>query len=178
MEYPKNIYVASVDPMHYSHLNTLKLAEQQLDEKVFLVICQNELKTGNLFTLHERKEIARIYLPNEKIYIAKNYREVRLFLYNARRIVRGIRNQNDIEYMEKLGDFYSVKELKDKLYLVDVPKEYKDFSSTKLKRLVIGGGIREAEKMASREVVLKTRKKLKRYNQENEKPLAYFGLEK
>ncbi len=164
--------------MHYSHLNTLKLAEQQLDEKVFLVICQNELKIGNLFTLHERKEIARIYLPNEKIYIAKNYREVRLFLYNACRIVRGIRNQNDVEYIEKLGDFYSVKELKDRLYLVDVPKEYKDFSSTKLKRLVIGGGIREAEKMASREVVLKTRKKLKRYNQENEKPLAYFGLEK
>ena len=68
MLYPKNIYLASVDPMYYSHFNTIKTASELLRKDVNLVICNNALKTP-MFTLEEKEKIAKFNLEKEEISI-------------------------------------------------------------------------------------------------------------
>ena len=133
--YPKNVYVASVDPMHFSHLNTKRTAEEIIGETVNLIICQNELKEECLFSLEERREIAKLYLNNEHIFLARNREEIKKFLLKAKKVVRGIRNNKDIEYTKKLAKHYDVENLWTKLILIPVPDEYKKISSSRLKNL-------------------------------------------
>ncbi len=139
MKYPKNIYVASVDPMHFSHLNTKKLAEKELGEKVYLVICQNELKNNSTFSLEERRRMAMGYLGDEEIYLAKGYAEIRKFFFYAKRVIRGFRDDSDFDYIKRLAKFYDVGNMEDKLCLISVPERLKNISSSKIKKLVRGG---------------------------------------
>lgn len=159
MKYPQNIYVASVDPMHFSHLNTIKLAKKELGG-VSLVICKNNLKSDGLFSLDERITIAKSYLGNnDEVYCAENYNEVRKFLLSAERIVRGIRDNLDIEYIRQLAELYQVEYLEDKLFLVKVPESFIGFSSTRIKELVSVDDIRGAMQYANSKTVSMVKEK-------------------
>lgn len=160
MRFPKNIYVVSVDPMHYSHLNTLLTAEKEINEKVSLVICRNELKTGGMFTLEERKEIASSYMDPTDVYLAHDYMEVREFLSSSERVIRGIRSNHDYEYIKKLGSFYKVEDMEHKLYLVRVPSDLKNISSSNIKRLIGEGQIEQAGRFCNSVTVDKVKEKL------------------
>jgi len=153
--YPENIYATSVDPMHYSHLNTLKLAEKTLGEKVTLLICKNDLKTNQLFSIEEREKIAKLFLPSDQIATAQNYNEIKAYLLNAKKIIRGIRNSEDIQYTHKLAKYYQVDQhaYYEKLLQILVPLQYKKMSSSELKRLVENGDFLEAEKITLPEII-------------------------
>lgn len=160
MKYPRNIYVASVDPMHFSHLNTMKTAEKMLGQSVNLVICKNDLKEGGFFSLKERKEIAKLYLgQNEQVFVTDNFEEIRTFLFNAEKVVRGIREESDLEYIAKLGKYYNVESLKSKLILIPVPDDYRAISSTNIKEFVRKGDINRVRGCVHEEIIKKIQSK-------------------
>ena len=76
------VYLASINPMHYSHLNTWTEARKQLGREVYLCICQNNLKSTGLFSLEERKNIARKYykIPENLIVILPNKRRYKKWI--------------------------------------------------------------------------------------------------
>lgn len=160
MKFPKNIYVVSVDPMHYSHLNTLLTAEKEINENVSLVICSNDLKTGGMFSLEERREIAASYVEPKDIFLAHDYVEIRKFLSSAERVIRGIRNNQDYEYIKKLGSFYKVEDMKHKLCLIQVPKKFEGVSSSNIKQLIREGQAEQARRYCNAVTLQKVREKL------------------
>lgn len=162
MKYPRNIYVASVDPMHFSHLNTMKTAEKMLGQGVNLVICKNDLKEEGLFSLEERKEIAKLYVGgglNGQVFCADKFEEIRAFLFNAEKVVRGVREESDSEYILKLAKYYNVESLESKLVLVSVPDGYKAISSTNIKESIRKGEIDQIREFVHKEVIGKIMKK-------------------
>ena len=100
----KNVYLASLNPMHFSHRNTFLEAERQLNQKVFLCICQNALKDGGLFTLEERVEIAHKFygIPREQIIMLSKKEEIISVIKNSTKIIRGIRSEKDLVEVKKL----------------------------------------------------------------------------
>lgn len=137
--FPEAIYIVSGDPIHYSHVNTKLRAENILGMKVSLVIGLNGLKDKGLFTLSERKEIAQLYFPNESIYLAEGKDEIISFVENADKIIRGIRNESDYQYIYDLVKYYQCDNqiIKDKLVPVEVPEYLKEISSSKLKAMIL-----------------------------------------
>ncbi len=156
----RNVYVASLDPMHYSHLSTLRTAECELRENVSLLIGQNGLKNEGMFTLEERRSIVRqIFHVQNEVILASNFDEIIGVLRGAKRIIRGIRSSEDLSELKRLLTFYNVLDLSERLYLMDVPDKYKGVSSTKLKDLVGKRLYKEAEQMAPYEVVMRIRER-------------------
>lgn len=137
------------------------MAEKEMNERVSLVICSNGLKTWGMFSLEERKEIASSYMDPKNIYLAHDYMEIKKFLAMSRRVIRGIRNNQDYEYIEKLGSFYKVEDMEPKLYLIKVPDKFKKISSSNIKRLVRGGQVEEAGEFCNTMTLREVEKKYK-----------------
>eukprot|EP00041_Stephanoeca_diplocostata_P006301 m.79754 g.79754 ORF g.79754 m.79754 type:complete len:248 (+) comp16290_c0_seq2:156-899(+) len=152
-EYPRNIYPASVDPMHFSHRATLLRAEELLGEEVHLVICLNAMKTTGVFSVAQRKNLAQFLLPGRKIFVATTKNEIRSFFQHCKHIVRGIRGQNDIEEMMRLVRYYKSDDWIDKLVKINVAEKYRQISSTRLKALIAAGNRTEAELCTHPEIV-------------------------
>jgi phosphopantetheine adenylyltransferase len=129
----RNIYLASVNPMHYSHLHTYKKA-CEIHGIVFLCIVQNELKSQGLFSVEERSQIASEYygIPSSRIKILHNRNEVITAIRKSEKIIRGIRGEKDILEIQKLVGHYGVEEDFNKLSQILVPDELKEISSSKL----------------------------------------------
>ncbi len=130
----KNVYLASLDPMHFSHWNTWKEAEKLLQEKVFLCICQNSLKDQGRFTLNERADFANKFfnVPKEQIVILSKKESIVSAIKNATNIIRGIRSEKDIIEIQKLVEHYGVLEDCKKLIAINVPENLKIISSSAL----------------------------------------------
>ena len=138
--FPKAIYVLSGDPMHYSHLNTKRTAEKQLGMEVSLLIGINKLKNNGLFTIEERKEIAKFYVESEEIiYTSETKEDLGVYILNAEKIVRGFRDENDKKYLYMLVDHYGFKEQLHKLFPVQVPYILQQISSSNLKQSILDG---------------------------------------
>ena len=124
--------------MHFSHFNTWKTAQKILLEKVFLGICQSDLKTEGLFSLKERAEIVEKYynFPTDQIILLHSKEEIIKVIKNSEKIIRGIRYPQDLKYIEKLTRYYISSEIiesqKSKLLKISVPEEMKVISSTQL----------------------------------------------
>jgi phosphopantetheine adenylyltransferase len=134
----KNLYLTSVNPMHNSHLNTLKIAETMLGEEVVLGICKNELNDNGLFSLEERKFIAETFfdIPSGKILILDSKEKIVAAIQQADKIIRGARSKNDLSYSDELAKVYNVEAYKSKLVFIDVPEEMKEISSSRLVALI------------------------------------------
>lgn len=165
MIYPKHIFLTSADPLHYSHLNTLKVAEDKIGDNISIVICKNNLKSAGLFSVKERREIAEIYTRNRGlVFTAETPEEIRKFIKLSHKVVRGVRSIEDITYIIKLGYHYKVMCYFHKLTLIQVPPQYKKISSSKLKTLVNNQLIDEAKLYAPIEVINKIREKNQTFN--------------
>jgi len=130
----ENIYIASLNPMHFSHLNTWERAQEILGSKVFLCIGQNMAKTSGLFSLEERAEIAIKYynIPIGQVVLLYNQEEIISAILNAKRIVRGIRNEKDWLELRQLVELYNVKDQERKILDILVPPDLVNISSRKL----------------------------------------------
>ena len=130
----KYIYLASVNPMHYSHFNTWKMAEDILGDKVFLGIVQSLAKNRGLFSLSERAAIARKYfgIPNEQIVILPRADDVIKIVAQAEKVIRGIRNESDRLEALKLAKIYGLCNQEKKLLEISVPEPFRLISSTQL----------------------------------------------
>lgn len=161
MEYPQFIYLLSADPLHYGHINTKRLAQDELGFPINLVICQNDLKTSSLFSLEERKNIAQKYLPDEQIFTASNKIEIIKFISNAQKIVRGVRKELDIIDIDRYAKHYGVEKESHKLILIPVPDNFKHISSSHLKSSVLEEKVGEVETWAPMWLIELVNKKLK-----------------
>jgi phosphopantetheine adenylyltransferase len=144
--FPQAAFFASADPMHGGHKNTINLASNVLKLDVALVIGHNVRKEEGVFTLDERRQIAKHFLPDHLIYVAKDLESLKQFLIQAEYVVVGIRDQRDRDDTEKLSAIYQLQELRHKLVFIDVPEDLSFVSSTYLKELVRMGGIADASK--------------------------------
>lgn len=132
----KNVYLVSLNPMHYSHLHTWVEAQKKLNEKLFLCICQNMLKTTGLYNIEERAEIACKYynIPSKQIVLLFDKNQIVNTIKNAQVIVRGIREEKDLLEIIKLCEHYNIdlSNNAQKLLSIEVPKEMKEISSSNL----------------------------------------------
>lgn len=130
----KNIYLASVNPMHFSHLNTFLEAQKKLGEVVYFCICHNLTKKEGIFSLEERADIAhRFYdVPIEQIVILPDKDAIVSAIRNSQVIIRGIRSEADIAEVKKLVEHYGVQGDFDKGLLITVPDSMKQISSSRL----------------------------------------------
>lgn len=152
-------YLASFDPMHYGHQYVYKKATE-LFGPVKIVICKNALKTSGMFTLEERKEIIINDYGIRDVLSAENEEEIKLIIKNADKIVRGVRTEEDREYISKLLDYYQVTEHAHKLHCIGNPQNFIFISSKKLKNAVMVGNIEEARRYAPDSVIQKIQNKL------------------
>lgn len=130
----KNVYIASVNPMLFSHLDTYNEAQKKLNEKIFLCIGRDSLKSEGLFSLEERADIAHNFygIPKQDIILLSNEGIIREIIKNSAKIVRGIRSWKDLVELKTLIEYYGVTEDTKKLFPIHVPKEMRDISSSLL----------------------------------------------
>ncbi|MHA2092182.1 MAG: hypothetical protein ACW98K_15120 [Candidatus Kariarchaeaceae archaeon] len=157
---PKYIFLSSADPLHYSHLNTMKKAEIQYDVEVSLVICWNEMKKTGMFTLREREEISKIYLDPSRVFTAPNREAIVSYISQAKIIFRGTRNVEDVHYIDKLASYYDAREFLFKFKYIQIPRAYQTISSTRLKELVREDRIEEATRWAPKVVIDRIEQKI------------------
>ncbi len=130
----ENIYIASVNPMHFSHLNTYKEAQIILNASVTLCIGQNDLKTLGLFSIEERSCIAQTFygIPKDKILLLESIDYTLEIIRNSKRIIRGIRGEKDFLELDKICKHYGVSDQSDKLLAITVPESMREISSSRL----------------------------------------------
>ncbi len=159
----KNVYIASVNPMHFSHWNTLKEAKEKLNEKVYLCIGQNDLKDGGLFSLEERAYIAHNFygIPKEDIVLLFTKEIILEAITNAKNIVRGIRSEKDLVEIEAISKHYGVIENSKKLFPIFVSDEMKEISSSKLIQKIKTGEYKPEDNWIPVELLSLIKEKLK-----------------
>jgi phosphopantetheine adenylyltransferase/N-acetylglutamate synthase-like GNAT family acetyltransferase len=160
MSYPKIIFTTSADPMHYAHLNSILRGERTLRQPVSLVIVLNPLKPSGMFNVEERKEIAKLYIPPERIFTASSEHEVQEYIRAADYIVKGIRSDEDLAYIERLISLYDATDISNRVVKIPVRPEFLDVSSSLLKQLVKEKRFQEAERFVPRSVIEKVAQKL------------------
>ena len=99
------MFVASLDPIHYGHINTIERASLAFNE-LTVALAVNETKT-TLFTMDERVEMARkslSHLQNVKVDSFSGMTSDYAFRNNIRYHVRGVRSSADLEFEKTLHD--------------------------------------------------------------------------
>lgn len=134
----KNIYLLSGNPVHFSHINTWKTAQILLEDDVYFCLCQNDLKKKGLFSLEERRGILINFyqIPEEKIILLKDKKEIINEIQKSKFIIRGIKDATSIIEIEKLAKHYNAEKYFNKLVRIKVPDYLKDISSSKLINLI------------------------------------------
>lgn len=126
------IFCGSFDPAHNGHLNTYLKASKLFHEDIVVCICVNYLKNG-LLSIEQRLEIAKSLFPTEKIEIFEDKQSIINLIKKADTIVRGYRNQLDIEETIRIANFYGVDSMIKKLSLIEIDPQFSNISSTKIK---------------------------------------------
>ena len=141
----ENVFLLSGDLTHKWHVNTLVTSIKETNTLVHWVICQNQLKSNALFTLKQRKKDFIITLlanekfqeldidPYEIVHTAEDENEIVNIINHSKKVVRWIRNEDDLNYIQQLLRTYNIKDWFNKAHLVQVPKELQHISSSKHK---------------------------------------------
>ena len=99
------IVTGSFDPMTIGHYEIIKQASKIFD-RVFVVALVNANK-AHMFTLEERKKIIELSTKEFENVVADAYDGLTADYMHENgitQIVRGIKNEQEIEYEEKLGN--------------------------------------------------------------------------
>ena len=127
----------SFDPMTLGHLDIVKRARKHYD-KVTVAVMINESKTYT-HTIEERAEMARLtlkHLPDVEV-ITDNGMLVDLFdRIGADVIVKGIRNEADRLYEEKMAAYNLSKNPRAKTVFLQACDDLEDLNSTSVRELL------------------------------------------
>ena len=130
----------SFDPMTLGHLNIIKRARSYYD-KVTVAVMINEAKTYSL-TLEQRAEIARMTLadlPDVEV-IADAGMLVDLFdRIGADVIVKGLRNEVDRAYEERMAAINLSKNPRAKTVFLQAADDFEDVNSTQVRKMLAAG---------------------------------------
>lgn len=138
--YAVGIVPGSFDPITIGHLDIIKRA-CELCDKVFVAVMINRDKQY-MFDLDTRLDIARAACDGiDKVSVISSEG----MLYELARelcaevIVKGVRNERDREYEEKMAEYNSAMYKGAKTLLLDAPRELADISSTVVRELIDKG---------------------------------------
>jgi pantetheine-phosphate adenylyltransferase len=126
--------------MTIGHLDIIKRARAHYD-KVSVAVLINESK-NYLFTLEERTEIARLTLSDypEIEVVADTGMLVDLFdKLGADVIVKGVRNELDRAYEEKMAAYNLEHNPRAKTVFLQAADDFEDISSTRVRALLKNG---------------------------------------
>ena len=125
------IVPGSFDPITYGHISLVKYAAERYDT-VYLAVMINDQKQY-LFSLEEREYIAKLALEDIKNAVVVSSRGMLWKLaedLGADAIVKGYRNDIDLEYEKKMADFNAIYAPKTKTILIKAPNNLEKISST------------------------------------------------
>ncbi len=134
------IIPGSFDPITNGHLYIIKKASEQY-EKVYVAVMINETKTY-MFTLDERKRIAEAAIgkiENVEIIASDGWLWKLAKELGATAIVKGYRNDVDIEYENKMAEFNSLHYPEAKTVLVKAEDTLLSLSSTLVREYIKSG---------------------------------------
>ena len=134
------IVPGSFDPITYGHIEIAKRAAEEY-ETVYLAVMVNSQK-NYLFTLDERKKIAEAALAQyENIKVISSDGMLWQLAYDlgAEAIVKGYRNQTDLDYEMKMAEFNKKHNPNAKTVLLKSSEEYEDISSTLVRSRIAEG---------------------------------------
>lgn len=132
------IVPGSFDPMTNGHIDIIKKAAQTY-EKVVVSVMINDQK-NYMFTLKEREEIAKICLSDlEGVSVISS----RGWLWELARdlgacaIVKGYRNETDLEYEKKMAEFNKEHYPPAETILIKADPALLDVSSTAVRKRIL-----------------------------------------
>jgi phosphopantetheine adenylyltransferase len=106
------IFPGSFDPAHIGHLNTYLKAQLILGGKIKVCICMNPSKKNGLLSMEERVIVAESVFPTGSFKIFQNASDIFTLLQECKKIVRGYRNDNDIQEALNLSSHFGAEKLK------------------------------------------------------------------
>ena len=134
------IVPGSFDPMTLGHLDVIKRAASLFD-RVIVAVMINEEKSYT-FSMEERLEIARLtcgginnvsVISDRGTLISLAQRE------GACAIVKGVRNEADFEYEEKMARYNSEKDQSIQTVILFCKRELSEVSSTEVRKRLAAG---------------------------------------
>ena len=154
------IVPGSFDPITYGHTYLVEKALESFD-KVYLAVMINPAKKY-MFSLDERKRIAQAALEgmdNVEVISSEGMLWELALSLDACAIVKGYRNEFDLEYEKKMAEFNEAHNPKAKTVLLEAREELCELSSTmvreiisqqqSLEKYIPDGAVREIKKILS-----------------------------
>ena len=134
------IVPGSFDPITYGHISLVKYASEKYDT-VFLAVMINDQKKY-MFTLEQRKSIsAACFQERENIEVISSDGWLWMLAkeLGACAIVKGYRNQTDLEYEKKMAEFNEKHYPEAKTILLQADDALVNLSSTSVRDLINQG---------------------------------------
>jgi len=131
------IVTGSFDPMTIGHYEIIKQASKIFD-RVFVVALVNANK-AHMFTLEERKKIIELSTKEFENVVADAYDGLTADYMHENgitQIVRGIKNEQEIEYEEKLAKTMSEYDANFKTTFFKCDKRLENISSTLVRNML------------------------------------------
>lgn len=134
------IVPGSFDPITNGHLSVIQKAAAEYD-KVYVAVMINSQKEY-MFTLAQRKDIASACLKefdNVEVISSEGWLWELAKSLGACAIVKGYRNQTDLEYERKMAEFNEERYPQAKTVLIKADDELTQLSSTSVRALIVSG---------------------------------------
>ena len=134
------IVTGSFDPMTVGHCELVRLASEKFD-KVYVVALVNAEKK-HMFTLEQRKRIIELSVGQIKNVIADAYDGLTVdYMHknNITQIVRGIKNEQEIEYEKNLANIMKQYDPNFETNFLVCDEKYNGISSTLVRNLLNNG---------------------------------------
>lgn len=131
------IVTGSFDPMTIGHCELVRLASERFD-KVYVVALVNANK-NHMFTLEQRKKIIELSTADFKNVIADAYDGLTvnyMHKMNITQIVRGIKNEQEIEYEKNLANAMKEYDSSFETTFLVCDERYNGISSTLVRNLL------------------------------------------
>ena len=134
------IVPGSFDPITNGHLSVIKKAAQDYD-KVFVAVMINAQKEY-MFTIEQRKSIAKACLEdmnNVEVISSEGWLWELAKSLDACAIVKGYRNQTDLDYELQMAKFNEEKYPQGKTVLIKAEEGLTQLSSTAVREMLLSG---------------------------------------
>lgn len=131
------IVPGSFDPITIGHMDIIKRASEMYDQ-VYVAVMINASK-NYMFTLAQREEIAKAAtaeLNNVIVISSSDWLWKLAEELDACAIIKGYRNEVDLEYEQKMAEFNAEKNPKARTILLKCDEKLADVSSTKVREML------------------------------------------
>ncbi len=130
----------SFDPITFGHIDIVKRAISDYDTVILAIMINPKKKY--MFTMQQREQIAKAALsdfPNVKVITSEGMLWKLAFDLNACAIVKGYRNERDLEYEKEMARFNTEHNPNAQTVLLKASDELEFVSSTRVREKILNG---------------------------------------